>query len=179
MILDDDAQQSEGDRGAIKQPIVPVHSAPQSSSDLSPPGGSRGVELHQTSPRDGVRGGDSGSNVFVPTWSLQNESRLSVHTNTVEFANHEFSPIVVANTEAVGSPTLSHNMSYTAAPTMFYLVASARRIQLPNEMEASHSGCGVQEASQKCQNTELENDVHGFEQKCALLASEKAVVEEV
>lgn len=39
-------------------------------------------------------------------------------------------------------------------------------------------GCSVWEANLKCQITKLENDVHGLEQKCALLASEKVFVEE-
>lgn len=80
--------------------------------------------------------------MYVSAWSLH-ESRLSVRTNAVEFARHAFPLAIVVDMEAMGSSALSHNMSYAAAQTMFYLVAGARRIQLPNEMEAAHSGCGV------------------------------------
>lgn len=65
VIPDDETQQSEGDQGAIKHPIVYVQPMSQSSSGLCPPGGPGGVELHQTPPRGGVPGGDLGSNVFL------------------------------------------------------------------------------------------------------------------
>lgn len=73
----------------------------------------------------------------------KNKYCLFVRTNAVEFARHAFPMAVIVDMEATGSHALSYNMSYAAAQTMFYLVAGARRIQLPNEMEAAHSGCGV------------------------------------
>lgn len=46
-------------------------------------------------------------------------------------------------------------------------------------MEVAHSSCSVRKASRKRRITELENDVHGLEQRYTLLVSEKVVVEEV
>lgn len=54
-------------------------------------------------------------------------------------------------------------MSYVAAHPMFYLVVGARRIQFLNEMEATHTSSGVQEANLKRQIAKLEKDVHVFE----------------
>lgn len=53
VIPDNGVQQSEGERGAIKQPVVPVS---QPLFDLSPPRGSRDVALHQTPPREEFTG---------------------------------------------------------------------------------------------------------------------------
>lgn len=97
----------------------------------------------------------------------------------MEFSRHAFPTVVVADMEAMGSPSLSHNMSYVVAQAMFYPVAGAHRIQLLSKMEAAYLGCGAQETILKHRITEHENDVHGFEQMCALLASEKVVTEEV
>ena len=44
--------------------------------------------------------------------------------------------------EAMGSPTMSHNMTCVAAQAMFYIVAGSQRIQTLNEMEIVHAGCG-------------------------------------
>lgn len=76
----------------------------------------------------GTSGGSSRHPTFVPVWNLNNESHLSVCTNAMEYARHAFLPSVVADVEAMGSFALSHNMSYAAAQTMFYLVSGARRI---------------------------------------------------
>lgn len=81
--------------------------------------------------------------------------------------------------EAMGSPILSHNMSYVVAQAMFYLVTGARRIQLLNEMVVTHSGCSAREGGLRHRIFELESDVRGLEQKCMLLASEKTVLEEI
>lgn len=62
---------------------------------------------------------------------------------------------------------------------MFYLVTGSRCILLLNEMEAAHVGCTTQEVELKRHILELEKDVCGFDQKYALLSSEKAVAEEV
>lgn len=97
----------------------------------------------------------------------------------MEFACHVFPPADVTEMQAMGSPSLPHNMSYAAAHAMFYLVAGAHRIQLLNEMEATHTGCGVQEGNLKRRIAELEKDVHGFEKRCGLLASEKTGTEEI
>lgn len=107
--------------------------------------------MHQTSPYEGAPKGGSGSNVFFPAWNLQNEPHLSICTNDVEVACHAFLLPAVTDMEAMGSPTLSHNMSYVAARAMFYLVAGARQIQLLNEMETAHTGCGFWEANLKRQ----------------------------
>lgn len=96
----------------------------------------------------------------------------------MEFARHTFPHVVVADMEAMSSSALSHNMSYAATHAMFYLVAGAYRVQLLSVTEAAHSGCAAQESNLRRRIAELENDVYDFEQKCALLASEKVVAEE-
>lgn len=79
----------------------------------------------------------------------------------------------------MGSPVLSHNMSYDAAQATFYLFVGARHIQLLNEIKVAHSGCSAQEGNLRSQVCELENDVRALEQRCMLLAYEKTVVEEI
>lgn len=61
----------------------------------------------------------------------------------MEFSRHTFLPAAVVDMEAMGSLALSHNMSYTTAQDMFYLVTGAHQIKLLNEMEAAHTGCGA------------------------------------
>lgn len=103
------------------------------------------------------------SHIFVPAWNLNNDSRMSVDANAVEFARHAFPFVVVADMEAMGSSSLSHNMSYAAAQPMFYLVAGARRIQLLGDIEAVNAGCDVHEVGLRCQISELGNDIQGLE----------------
>lgn len=117
----------------------------------------------------------SASIIFVPSCSLNNGSHLSVRANTVDFARHAFPPTAVSDMESMGSPTLSHNMYYSAAHAMFYLVAGDRRLQSLNEMEAAHSRCSTHEDGLRCQISELENYVQGLEQKRMLLAAEKTL----
>lgn len=62
---------------------------------------------------------------------------------------------------------------------MFYLVVGAHCIQVLNKMEITHTVCGVQEVKLKRRIVELEKDVHGFDQRCALLALEKTVAEKI
>lgn len=81
----------------------------------------------------------------------------------MEFACHAFLPAAIADMEAMGSHALSHNISYTTAQAMFYLVAGAHRIQPLGEIEVVHAVCGAQETSLKHQIVEIENDVRGFE----------------
>lgn len=90
--------QSDGDQGAIKQSVVSYHPIPQSYFDLSPVPNWGGGVLHQTpqSRGDPARN-DPGSNVFVPSWSLRNDSRLSVRTDAIEFSCHAFPPVVVTD----------------------------------------------------------------------------------
>ena len=68
------------------------------------------------------------SHIFVPAWNLNNDSCLSIRANVVEFSHHALPPTAVADMEAMSSSALSHNMSYAAAQSMFYLVAGAQRI---------------------------------------------------
>lgn len=100
-----------------------------------------------------------------------------MRSKTVEFARHAFPPVAVGDIEAMGSSTLSH-MSYTAAHAIFFLVAGPLRFQLLGDIEVGHAGCDVREVVLRSQISELGNDIQGFEQKCLLLAAEKAVVEE-
>lgn len=117
--------------------------------------------------------------MFVSAWSLQNESRFSICNNAVKFARHALPPAIIVDMEAMSSPNVTHNMSYVATQVMFYLVASARQMQLLNEMEVARTGCGVQEVNLKRWITELEKDVHGFDQRYALLASDKTAIQEI
>ena len=76
-------------------------------------GPARGGELHETLPNGGAPvGGDFRSHVFVPSWSLQNDSRLYIHNNSIKFSRHAFPPDTITDIEAIASPTLAHNMSY-------------------------------------------------------------------
>lgn len=92
VIPDDDAQQSEGIGGALKQPIVPVQIAfsfpfnPSPSKDPCDPG--------QTPvyPAKGFGKSSSGPSPSAPPWNLHNESRLSVRANALEFSRHAFPP---------------------------------------------------------------------------------------
>lgn len=81
--------------------------------------------------------------------------------------------------EAMGSPALSHNMSYAVAQAMFYLIACVRCIQLLGEMEVAHAGCGSRMAKLERHVSELGDDLQRSEQMYQLLVSEKAAVEEV
>lgn len=80
--------------------------------------------------------------MFILTCNLHSESHLSVCANTIEFTRHAFPSTTVMNMDAMGSPALSHNMTYVAAQAMFYLVAGARHIKSLGEMEAMHARCG-------------------------------------
>lgn len=136
--------------------------------------------MHQTPPnREAPARVDFGSNLFVSSWSLQNYSLLFVCTNVVKFARYTFPPTVVTDMEAIGCPVLAHNMSYVAAQVMFYLVFGSRRIQLLNEMEVAHASYRAREVELKHQIDELEKNVHDSDQRYALLASEKTIVEEI
>lgn len=128
MIPDDDVQQSEGVSGPSKLPVVPVQVFSSVLFNSSPSKGPNNPGQASISPGWGTGKGSSGPSLFVPTWSLHNESCFSFRANAVEFARHAFPPVVVADMEAMGSPALSHNLSYAAVQAMFYLVAGARRI---------------------------------------------------
>lgn len=78
--------------------------------------------------------------MFVPTWNLRDDSRLSIRANSIEFSGHAFPPAAASDMEAIGSPTLAHNITYTSAQAVFYLVVGARHVQILNEMEAVHLG---------------------------------------
>lgn len=52
----------------------------------SPVKGSSGMERGSSPPSEGISEVPSGPPTFVPAWNLNNESRLSVHTNVIEFA---------------------------------------------------------------------------------------------
>lgn len=101
----------------------------------------------------------SGPSPFIPSWNLHNESRLSIRANALEFDRHAFPLAAIADTETMGSPTLSHNMTYAAAQSMFYLTAGARRIQLFSEMDTTHAGCRARVADLECRISELNNDL--------------------
>lgn len=62
---------------------------------------------------------------------------------------------------------------------MFYLVACSRCIQRLDELERVKARFFAHESKYKLQITEFEREVHGFNQKCDILALEKAIVEEV
>lgn len=47
------------------------------------------------------------------------------------------------------------------------------------DVKATHAGYDVREIGLRCQVSELGNDIQGLDQKCSLLAAEKATVEEV
>ena len=90
----------------------------------------------------GVSGDSStGYSVFVPSWDLCNDSRLSVRANALEFSRHALPPAVVGDMDAMSNPALVHNMAYAATQTMFYLVAGSRRVHALGEMEAIHAAC--------------------------------------
>lgn len=77
------------------------------------------------------------------------------------------------------SCTHSHNMSYATAQSKFYLVVGTWWIQLLGDVKVTHAGCDVHEAGLRRQVSELGNDIQGLDQKCSLLAAEKATAEEV
>lgn len=83
----------------------------------------------------------------------------------MEFVHHAFPLIVVSDLDAIGSPALSHNMPYTAAQAMFYLVDDSWHIQLLSEMDKIHPGCDAREAEYKHQIFELEKDTRSFDRK--------------
>lgn len=74
-----------------------------------------------------------------------------------------FLPVAVTDMDTMGSPALAHNMLYSAAHAMFYLVTGSHCILLLNEMEAAHTGCATQEVELKRHILELEKDVSGFD----------------
>lgn len=78
----------------------------------------------------------------------------------------------------MGSPALSHNMSYAAAQAMFYLVAGARRIQSLGEMEVMHARCSARISELERRVLELGDNLQRSEEKCQLLALEKTVTED-
>lgn len=179
LIPDDDTQWSEGVSGASKHPVVPVpvdSFVPIISSPSKGPSDPRQASI---SPGRGTGEGSSGPSPFVPTWSLHNESCLSVHANAMEFARYAFPPAAVADMEAMVSPSLSHNITYVAAQAMFYLIAGTRHIQLLGEMEATHAWCGSCVIELERHVSELGDDLQRSEQKYQLLVSEKAIVEKV
>lgn len=136
--------------------------------------------LHQTPQNGGTHARDDlGSDVLVPSWSLRNDSRISVHTNTVEFAYHAFPLDVFTDMEAMYSLALAHNMSYVSAQAMLYMVAGSHRIRLLKKMEVAHAGCGARKVELRHQIVELEKDVHESDQRYALLVSEKVVSEDI
>lgn len=50
---------------------------------------------------------------------MENDSRLFVRTNAIEFARHAFPPTSITDMDAMGSLALVHNMSYAVAQAMF------------------------------------------------------------
>lgn len=99
-----------------KQPIVPVKIASQSNPNLSYPGGlggGGGAPLHQTPSSGGSPSfNDPSSGIFVPTWNMWNDSRLSVCTNSMEFARHSFPPVAITDMDAMGIPVMVHNVGF-------------------------------------------------------------------
>lgn len=165
VIPDDDVQQSEGISEVCGQPIAAVQvvsSAPVKFSPSKDPNESSQTLVY---PGEDVGEGSSTPSIFVPTWNLHNESRLFVRANAVECALHAFPPAAVADMEAMGSPALSHNMSYVAVQEMFYLVAGARHIQSLEEMEVVHAGCGSCVSELERRVFELGDDLQRSEQK--------------
>lgn len=81
--------------------------------------------------------------------------------------------------EAMGSPPLSHNMSYDVVQAMFFLVAGARRIELLGEIEAAHVGCGSRVTELGHRVSKLGDYLQCSKQKYQLLFSEKSAMEEV
>lgn len=112
MIPDDDVQQSKGVSGASKQLVVPDQVASSIPVNFSPSKGPSDPGQTPISPSGGAGEGSYGPSLFVPTWSLHNESHLSVRANAMEFAQHAFPLVTIADMEAMGSASLSHNMSY-------------------------------------------------------------------
>lgn len=83
----------------------------------------------------------------------------------MEFARHAFPLAAVADMEAMSNPALSHNMSYAAAQTMFYLVAGAWRIHLLGEMEDANAGSDSRVTELGRRVSELGDDLQHSEQK--------------
>lgn len=96
----------------------------------------------------------------------------------MDFACHAFPPAAITDMDAMGNPTLVHNMSYAVVHVMFYLVANSHHVQLLHKIEVIHDSCTVREVEFRHQILELEKDAHGFDQRYALLASKKAIVKE-
>lgn len=86
MIPDDDVQQSEGVSGPSKLPVVPVQVFSSVLFNSLPSKGPNNPGQAPISPGWGTDKGSSGPSLFVPTWSLHNDSRLSVRANAMEFA---------------------------------------------------------------------------------------------
>ncbi|CAH1421562.1 unnamed protein product [Lactuca virosa] len=111
LIPDDDTQQSEGVDEAAEQPVVPALSSipvpgvSLVSPKFSPVKGSSSPGSVSV-PLGGVSGDDSTeSPVFVPSWDLRNNSRLSVRNNALEFSRHAFPSAAVGDMEAMeGTP---------------------------------------------------------------------------
>lgn len=61
--------------------------------------------------------------------------------------------------ESMGSPALSHSMTYAAMQAMFYLVTGAWRIQMLSEMEAANAGCGTHIMELEHRISELNGDL--------------------
>lgn len=57
-----------------------------------------------------------------------------MRTNAIEFSRHALHLVSIVERDAMGSSPLSHNMSYVATHTMFYLAAGSRRIHCMSEM---------------------------------------------
>lgn len=104
-----------------QQPVVPVELASYAPINLSPLKGHRDLGQALVSPINDFNEGSSRP-TFNPSCNLHNESRLSACANALEFARHAFPPAAAADMEAMGSPALSHNMTYVAVQSMFYLV---------------------------------------------------------
>ncbi|KAL7587627.1 hypothetical protein Lser_V15G36969 [Lactuca serriola] len=185
MIPDDDVQQSEGINSATEQLVIsdfssiPSPTIPFVPSKLSP---AKGFGPHgpvSVSKDGGPGDGAFGSTVFVPSWDLRNNSRLSVSANSLEFSRHAFPPAAVEDMEAMGNPALTHNMAYAAAQAMFYLVVGSRRIHTLGKVESTHATCGSRVASLEHRLSKLGDDLRSSEKKCELLASEKNILDEV
>lgn len=96
----------------MKHPIIPTNVSSNPVPNPSSEGGFNGS--HRETPPKEVSHGHVGPGVasFIPWWNLVNNSRLSIHSNTIDFSQHAFPPVAITDMDTMDSLALSYNMSY-------------------------------------------------------------------
>ena len=130
-LSDDASPTAPGPRPSVVLPVSSQqvsHASPTSSTAMTfptpPPfpGGSSATSADH-SRRAGMPG------VFVPAWSLDVSSRLSVFANGVEFARHAFSPATVMEMSNISPLDLVNNLRHAAAQSAAHFAEAANRIE--------------------------------------------------